>query len=95
MNLNVKLPSELVKKAKQDKIPIFIHIISLIVYGNPSGIDEFIPITKDTIPNPDNIYGKSKYIGKLELSKLEDDNFKNALIRSPRVYGEKDIDSIQ
>ena len=95
MNLNVKLPSELARKAKQDKVPIFIHMSSLIVYGNPSGINKFIPITRDAIPNPDNIYGKSKYMGELELSKLEDDNFKVALIRSPRVYGEKDTDSIQ
>lgn len=95
MNLNVKLPFELAKKAKQDKVPIFIHMSSLIVYGNPSGINEFNPITRDTIPNPDNIYGKSKYTGEQELNKLEDDNFKVALIRSPRVYGEKDTDSIQ
>lgn len=95
MNLNVKLPFELAKKAKQDKVPIFIHMSSLIVYGNPSGINEFNPITRDTIPNPDNIYGKSKYTGEQVLNKLEDDNFKVALIRSPRVYGEKDTDSIQ
>lgn len=95
INLNVKLPFEIANKAKQDKVPIFIHMSSLIVYGNPSGINEFNPITRDTIPNPDNIYGKSKYMGELELSKLEDDNFKIALIRSPRVYGEKDTDSIQ
>ena len=95
MNLNVKLPSELAKKAKLDKVPIFIHMSSLIVYGNPSGINEFNPITRATIPNPDNIYGRSKLLGEKELEKLEDKNFKIALIRSPRVYGEKDTDSIQ
>ena len=95
INLNVKLPFEIANKAKQDKVPIFIHMSSLIVYGNPSRINEFNPITRDTIPNPDNIYGKSKYTGELELRKLEDENFRIALIRSPRVYGEKDTDSIQ
>lgn len=95
INLNVKLPFEIANKAKQDKVPIFIHMSSLIVYGNPSRINEFNPITRETIPNPDNIYGKSKYMGELELRKLEDENFKIALIRSPRVYGEKDTDSIQ
>ena len=95
INLNVKLPFEIANKAKQDKVPIFIHMSSLIVYGNPSGINKFNPITRDTIPNPDNIYGKSKYTGEIELRKLEDENFKIALIRSPRVYGEKDTDSIQ
>lgn len=95
INLNVKLPFEIANKAKQDRVPIFIHMSSLIVYGNPSGINEFNPITRDTIPNPDNIYGKSKLLGEKELEKLEDKNFKIALIRSPRVYGEKDTDSIQ
>ena len=95
MRLNVQLPLEIAKKAKEEGIPIFIHMSSLIVYGNPSGINEFNPITRDTIPNPENIYGKSKYTGEQELNKLEDDNFKVALIRSPRVYGEKDTDSIQ
>ena len=95
INLNVKLPFEIANKAKQDKVPIFIHMSSLIVYGNPNGINKFNPITRDTIPNPDNIYGKSKYTGEIELRKLEDENFRIALIRSPRVYGEKDTDSIQ
>lgn len=95
MRLNVQLPLEIAKKAKEEGIPIFIHMSSMIVYGNSSEIGKYEPITDGTTPVPDNIYGKSKLLGEEELKKLGDKNFKVALIRSPRVYGEKDTDSIQ
>lgn len=95
MQLNVYLPASLAKKAKEDNVPIFIHMSSMIVYGNSSKIGHFEPITKGTIPHPDNIYGRSKLLGEKELEKLIDKNFKVALIRSSRVYGEKDRDSIE
>nr|WP_295305748.1 NAD-dependent epimerase/dehydratase family protein [uncultured Blautia sp.] len=95
MELNVHLVTELAKKAKENGVAIFIHMSSMIVYGNSSEVGKFIPITEETVPAPDNIYGKSKLLGEKELKKLEDDSFKVALIRSSRVYGEKDTDSIQ
>ena len=95
IRLNVELPTELAKKAREDGIPVFIHMSSMIVYGNSSETRKFEPITKDTIPTPDNIYGKSKLMGEEALTKLKDDSFHVALIRSSRVYGEKDTDSIQ
>lgn len=95
MRLNVYLPAEIAKKAKDDGVPVFIHMSSLIVYGDSSELGKFKAITKDTVPSPENIYGKSKLMGEVELNKLVDEKFKVALIRSPRVYGEKDTDSIQ
>lgn len=95
IRLNVELPTELAKKAKTEGVPVFIHMSSMIVYGNSSAVDKFEPITKDTIPVPDNIYGKSKLLGEESLKKLKDESFHVALIRSSRVYGEKDTDSIQ
>ena len=93
--LNVTLAEELAKKAKSDGVFSFIHMSSMIVYGDSEGVGKFTPITKDTIPCPENIYGKSKLMGEEALKKLEDDAFHVALIRSSRVYGEKDTDSIQ
>lgn len=93
--LNVELAEELAKKAKIDGVSTFIHMSSMIVYGDSEGIGKFTPITKDTIPCPENIYGKSKLMGEEALKKLEDDSFRVALIRSSRVYGEKDTDSIR
>lgn len=95
MKLNVQLPADVAKKAKEDGVPIFIHMSSMIVYGNSSLVGKFEPITKNTVPTPDNIYGQSKLLGEKELEKLEDEKFKVALIRSCRVYGEKDTDNIQ
>lgn len=94
IKLNVKLPAELALKAKRDGVPVFIHMSSMLVYGNANGIGKFKPIDEFTVPQPDSIYGKSKYMGELELKKLEDETFNVALIRSPRVYGENDTDSI-
>lgn len=95
MKLNVQLPVELAKKAKDDGVPVFIHMSSMIVYGNSNIGGKFEPITKDTVPVPDNIYGKSKLLGEKELEKFGDETFNVALIRSSRIYGEKDTDSIQ
>ena len=68
---------------------------SMIVYGNSCKLKIFEPITKDTVPTPDNIYGRSKLLGEEKLEKLQDETFNVALIRSCRVYGEKDTDSIR
>lgn len=95
IRLNVTLPLEIAKKTKKEGVSIFIHMSSMIVYGNYSMVGTFKPITKDTIPTPDNIYGYSKLLGENKLKQLSDDNFRVALIRSCRVYGEKDTDSIQ
>lgn len=93
--LNVTLTEELAKKAKSDGVSLFIHMSSMIVYGDSECVGKFTPIKKNTLPRPENIYGKSKLMGEKVLQKLEDDTFHVALIRSSRVYGEKDTDSIQ
>lgn len=95
IDLNVLLPGELAKKAKEEGVTTFIHMSSLIVYGQAASIGKFYPITEDTLPNPDNIYGKSKLLGEKEILKNEDDKFKVAIIRSGRVYGENDTDTIK
>lgn len=95
IRLNVVIPLEVAKKAKKEGVPIFIHMSSMIIYGNYSTVGTFKPITEDTSPMPDNIYGHSKLLGENELKKISDDKFRVALIRSCRVYGEKDTDSIQ
>lgn len=95
IKLNVQLPADVAKKAKEDGVPVFIHMSSMIVYGNSNLVGKFEPITSNTVPAPDNIYGKSKLLGEKELEKLEDETFRVALIRSSRVYGEKDTDSIR
>lgn len=93
INLNVELPVKLALKAKKDGCKQFIHMSSMIVYGSMHPLGYNKKYTMDTIPNPNNIYGKSKLMGEKELEKLQTDDFRVAIIRSPLVYGEKAIDN--
>jgi UDP-glucose 4-epimerase len=93
--LNVNLPVELAKKAKESGVRQFIHMSSMIVYGSLSPLGKNEKYTVDTIPNPNNIYGKSKLMGEHELEKLKTDSFSVALIRSSLVYGEKAVDNFE
>lgn len=93
INLNVKLPAKLALKAKKDGCKQFIHMSSMIVYGSLHPLGDNEKYTVDTIPNPNNIYGKSKLMGENELTKIQTENFSVAIIRSPLIYGEKAIDN--
>lgn len=93
MALNAILPVEIAKKAKADGVKEFIHMSSMIVYGSLRPLGDNTKYFKDTVPTPNNIYGRSKLQGEQGLKELEDDNFKVALIRSPLVYGENATDN--
>ena len=93
INLNVNLPVKLASKAKLDGCKQFIHMSSMIVYGSLKPLGKNDKYTVDTIPCPNNIYGKSKMMGEQELFKLQSDYFNVAIIRSPLIYGEKAIDN--
>lgn len=91
--LNVSLPLELAKKAKEESVPVFIHMSSMIVYGDMSPIAPYTFIDKTTVPKPENIYGRSKLMGEKEILKLNDNSFHVAVIRSSLVYGETAVDN--
>ncbi|AOS98782.1 hypothetical protein ESP131_00050 [Exiguobacterium sp. U13-1] len=80
--INKELTINLAKKAKLEGVKHFIFFSTLSVYGKNVG-----EINKSTIPNPINDYGKSKLEAENELIKLEDDQFKISIIRSPVIYG--------
>lgn len=85
--VNRDLTIETAKKAKESGVKQFIFMSSGIVYGDSSHIGEEFIITKDTKPNPANFYGMSKLQAEEGIKKLEDKNFKVAIIRSPALYG--------
>lgn len=94
--LNSTLPYEIAVKAKQDGVRMFIHMSSMIVYGNMSGIGETTIIDSNTLPNPcDSIYGKSKLSGEFKLQELKDEKFSVAIIRSPLIYGCNTPDNVE
>lgn len=94
-SLNAFLPHQLAEKSKKEGVSCFIHMSSMIVYGDISPISTYTPINTKTIPKPNNIYGKSKLMGEEELLKLSDDSFKVAIIRCSLVYGETAVDNFQ
>ena len=93
MELNAILPAGLAKKAKAEGVRTFINMSSLIIYSETSALGTEKIITSSTIPIPDGIYGESKLAGEIALSKLNDKNFRVAIIRSPLVYNENATDN--
>lgn len=80
-SINYKLTLINAQKAKHGGVKLFIQMSSIAVYGNADTIDINTPY------NPINPYGRSKLKADEELLKLQDDNFKVAIIRPPMVYG--------
>lgn len=81
--VNVVQTLELAKKAKISKVTHFIFMSSVKVYGEESGS----VYSESTECNPQDDYGRSKLKAENELLKLEDENFKVSIIRTPIVYG--------
>lgn len=92
--LNTELPYQIAVKAKNEGVKSFIHMSSIIIYGNISRINEGYEINQGTLPNPNSIYGKSKLEGEKKIQKLKDCSFDISIIRSPIVYGEDATDNI-
>lgn len=80
--VNRDLTVEVAKKAKQEGVKQFIFPSTMSVYGIETGY-----ITKNTPPNPKTLYAKSKYEAEKLLLKMNDDNFKVAILRPPIIYG--------
>ena len=81
--VNYELAVEVASKAKAEGIKQFIFLSSMSVYGMDIGI-----ITKKTYPNPVTNYGKSKLMAENDIRKIEDAEFKVAVVRPPMIYGE-------
>ena len=81
--VNVSQTLKLAKIAKEAGVKHFVFMSTVKVYGEETdGI-----YTEASLCNPEDEYGKSKLKAELELQKLEDDNFKVSIIRTPIVYG--------
>lgn len=81
--INVTQTLELANKAKQFGVKHFIFMSTVKVYGEEADGS----YTENTICQPEDEYGKSKLKAELELKKLENQNFKISIIRTPIVYG--------
>lgn len=81
-DVNRDLVVKIAENAKKAGVKQFILLSTMSVYGMVTG-----RITKDTVPNPVNAYGKSKVEADEAIEKLSDDSFKFACLRPPMVYG--------
>jgi len=81
--VNVKQTLDLAKKAKKSGVKQFIFMSSVKVYGEESNS----AYSEQTLCKPKDPYGESKLKAENELRKLEDENFRVAVIRTPIVYG--------
>ena len=81
--VNVTQTLELAKKAKESGVKQFVFMSTVKVYGEET---ESV-YTEDSICSPEDEYGKSKLKAEVELLKLEDENFKVSIIRTPIIYG--------
>ena len=80
--VNRDLSIAIAKAAKEAGVGQLILLSTMSVYGLATGY-----ITKETVPDPVNAYGDSKYQADIEIEKLVDDKFKFACLRPPMVYG--------
>ncbi|MDF9844052.1 MULTISPECIES: NAD-dependent epimerase/dehydratase family protein [unclassified Paenibacillus] len=87
--VNRDLAIEVAKKAKQENVKQFIFMSSMIIYGADSKIGEKKVITKDTLPDPSDFYGRSKLEADLEIGKMNNEFYKTVCVRTPMVYGPK------
>lgn len=81
--VNVTQTLELAKKAKESDVKHFVFMSTVKVYGEET--DDVY--RENSICNPKDEYGKSKFKAERELQRLEDKNFKVSIIRTPIVYG--------
>ena len=84
--VNRDLTLKVALKAKESQVSQFIFMSSIIVYGETKSLKPII-IDKDTIPQPNGFYGKSKLEAEEGLQKLSSEDFKIAIIRPPMIYG--------
>ena len=81
--VNVTQTLQLAKKAKESGVKQFVFMSTVKVYGEETDSK----YSENSICNPEDEYGKSKLKAELELQKIEDENFKVSIIRTPIVYG--------
>ena len=81
--VNVTQTLELARKAKESGVKHFVFMSSIKVYGEETNV----AYSETTTCKPEDEYGKSKLKAEKELRKLESDDFKVSIIRTPIVYG--------
>ena len=86
-SVNRDLAIETAKKAKEDGVKQFIFMSSIIIYGDSAPYGKKKRISLETVPEPSNFYGDSKWKADQGIRKLWDEGFKVCILRPPMIYG--------
>lgn len=81
--VNVTQTLELARIAKKAGVKQFVFMSTVKVYGEETNAK----YSESSECHPEDEYGTSKLKAEKELQKLEDENFKVSIIRTPIVYG--------
>ncbi len=85
--VNRDLAVQVAKRAKASGVKLFIFMSTMAVYGQEGEIDKEVVITKNTPPNPNTYYGRSKLEAENDISSLSNMKFKVVVMRPPMIYG--------
>ena len=85
--VNTDLAIETAKKCKAEGVKQFVLMSSMIVYGESAPYGKKKVIDEHTVPAPANFYGDSKWQADRGVRRLQDENFRVAVIRAPMIYG--------
>lgn len=80
-SVNTDLAVDAAQKAHKEGAMQFVFMSSMIIYGKNEHI------SKDTIPQPENFYGDSKWQADKKVSDMADDSLTVAVLRPPMIYG--------
>lgn len=81
--VNRDMPIAIAQRAKAAGVEQIVFLSSMAIFGN-----QYECISLQTKPKPETYYGKYKYQAERELRKMEEKQFKVAIVRPPMVYGE-------
>src|SRR6056297_861510 len=84
--VNKELAVRTAKAAKAAGVKQFVFLSTVKVYG-PFNHEVGI-WNEDSVCNPTDAYGKSKYAAELALKELENEDFTVSIVRTPLVYGQ-------
>lgn len=85
--VNTDLAIEAARLAKNAGVRQFVFMSSMIVYGESMPFGKEKMIDEHTVPAPANFYGDSKWQADRGVRKLQDENFRVAVLRPPMIYG--------
>lgn len=90
--INSDLTVKVAQKAQAEGVSQFIYLSSVIVYGDSAGVGKAKHITKETIPQPANFYGDSKWQAEQRLQEMEGKRTKQSQAVAEEAIDSKALD---